>query len=190
MDFAAIYLVISKILIHQLGQFFTNIFIALYKIKKSYLIIVPLMSSLRISKLIIVETSVPNSNFCLKFQSLSLATNTDSCFSSSGIFKKMTARYATLINHSLMVVLLDKNGIPLKSVQFNLQLNHTSTFLKNNVVLKDTQNALCGLPILFTQTFKKMYTQELKFNALSKTFLSKLACFCFARTWQGAISNS
>lgn len=116
MDFAAIYLVISKILIHQLGQFFTNIFIALYKIKKSYLIIVPLMSSLRISKLIIVETSVPNSNFCLKFQSLSLATNTDSCFSSSGIFKKMTARYATLINHSLLVVLLDKNGIPLKSV--------------------------------------------------------------------------
>ena len=86
-------------------------------------------------KLTVVDTSFPNSNFHLKAQMLTLATNTVTVFfpwndrPTLFIFKKMSTKYKSLNNHSLSVIFSNKNSVPVKLANLDPNLILQMLFL-------------------------------------------------------------
>ena len=63
-----------------------------------------------------------------------------------------------LSHHSLSAILSNKNGVSLRSGQFNLKLSHTSAFHGNNHLLREATEFFFFTSSVGTHNFKKMCT--------------------------------
>lgn len=136
-------------------------YFSLYQLKKSQLLITPLISSAK--SLIWGSSSVYGGAykffkiliFCLRAQIWSLATNTvvvhlEEIGSHQFIFKKMSAKYPRRNNQNLsMSYSLSKNGVPWKKqlVQLTTLITHECLFLVQQPNLDTQQKAIWIPPI-------------------------------------------